>query len=137
MALPVSSSAAPSPPKRSWREAPHRQQRLAGEVEQAAGAERGGQAGPGRVTGGIGDVIDSRSGPLSLRELGGERAPARRRRRAANSSTDAAVSSTSVDSAAHRPSAVGCASTSGARRHRSPYDSRSSARMTGDATPSG
>ena len=90
----------------------------------------------GPRTGGMGAIIESSRGPLS-RENSVAIARHASPSPAANCRTDAAVSSTSVDSTAHRPSAVGWARTAGARRHRNPYDSRSSARMTGDATPSG
>ena len=120
-ALPVSSSAPPSPRNCSWREPAHREQRQARELEQAARPERGREADRAahrrdrrrhRVEQRIADPLEAR------RRTSRHASPSP----GANSSSDAAVSSTSVDSTAHRPSAVGCASTSGARRQRSPCD---------------
>ena len=56
---------------------------------------------------------------------------------AAYSSSDAAVSSISRDSVTQRPSGVGCASTSGPCRQRTPQRSSSIARIAGDETASG
>ena len=121
--------------ERVARELAYREQRLPREVEQPARSERGREAGGAadrwhrrrhrveqrvadalelavqpapRVTVARGELLERRRG---LVELGRQhRAP---------------------------PVGGGCASASGAQRHRSPYDSSSRARMTGDATPSG
>ena len=64
----------------------------------------------GPRTGGMGAIIESSSGPLN-REKSAAIARHASPSPAANCRTDAAVSSTSVDSTAQRPSAVGWAKT--------------------------
>ena len=132
----MSSSAAPSPRNCSWREAPHRQQREPRELEQAARAERGRQARARPAPAG------SATSSHRATDRATARKPASNSRHASPSPAAYVVERRRglvdvVDSAAHRPSAVGCASTSGECRHRRPWDREVEARMTGDATPSG
>ena len=112
MVLPVSNTAAPSPANCSW--LMRRTERSASRVNSSR--PRGPSLAARRVapfTGGMGDVIASSSGPLTRAEAGVELAPRVAVAGRRTSSSDAAVTSTSVDSAAHRPSVVGCASTIG------------------------
>ena len=126
MALPVSSSAAPSPRKLLLGQASHREQRLARELDAGPAGPASAASRSGPRTGGSGDVIDSSSGPLTRSKSAVERPPrvavaggelrrptprSRRRR------------STAPRTGRRRS---GARARAAQRRQRNPYDSRSS-----------